>query len=136
MIKSEQHGHVLEFDDLTHRYYLTYKGEDKPTPLVSITTTNKAFPVAEGLIQWRVKNGISEYITGKKLSQAGAIGTICHELFTSAEEGKKVVVPDVPQIKNAYKLFESWREHSGKEDKVIQSEQIICSPHSSDCRQV
>jgi len=128
VIESKQHGHLLEFNAKTHRYYLTKKGEEKRWPLVSVTTTNRAFPMAEGLIQWRIKQGVEEAIAGQIMKRAGNIGTICHELFRKIEAGEKPNIPKIPEIENPIRLFNKWRQNVGEKDKVLMAEQFMCSP--------
>ena len=127
-IVSEKDGYKLEFNPKTHRYFLHIPGEPKRRPLVSVTTTNRGYPVAEGLIKWRIGQGIEEYISGQKLGKASAIGTFSHELFYKIEKGEPVDVPEVAEIQNIIELHKVWWDKVGYKDEVTHRENIMAHP--------
>lgn len=118
--------HVLEFNEGSHRYKLD--GER----VKGATTVNGAYPKAEALIRWMVKQGIEEYVNKSKMKRGGEIGTILHTFAECHEKG----LPFDPDLieKSPYKTeitrvisrFLGWRTNN--KDEIVLAENIVASP--------
>lgn len=123
--KSWDGKHVLEFNEGSHRYKLD--GER----VKGATTVNSAYPKADALVRWMVKQGIEEYVNKTLLTKGADIGTVLHTFAECYEKGlefdKKLVdlSPYKAEIERVLGRFLNWR--SGNKDKVLRMEDIVAS---------
>lgn len=117
--------HVLEFNEGSHRYKLD--GER----VKGVTTVNGAYPKAEALIRWMVKQGIEEYVSKSKMIKGGDIGTVLHSFAECYEKGlpfdQRLVEqsPYKTEIERVIGRFTTWRK--GNNDEVLAMEAIVAS---------
>lgn len=120
---SEINGHRLEFDEEKHKYILNN------IIVPGVTTILKtAYPTSPALIAWMIKEGIEEYKTGAKLKKAANIGTVVHEIIEKAEAGEKYEIPEIEEVKNCLKAYETFKKLRHPDERVIDAESIIASP--------
>jgi len=126
ILTSQHNGHLLEFNERTHIYRLD--GIIRP----GVTTVNKGgYPESEALIRWRIKQGIGEYETKAKATEAANIGTLVHEYAYLLDMGMPTddVQERIRKHKDADKIngcvdhLMSWR--ATNQDRVIAAENII-----------
>lgn len=117
--------HVLEFNEGSHRYKLD--GER----VKGATTVNSAYPKAEALIRWMVKQGIEEYVNKGMLTKGADVGTALHTFAECYERGipfNQNLVDQSPykaDIERCIARFLAWR--STNKDKVLGMEDIVAS---------
>lgn len=122
---SSDGNHVLEFNEGSHRYKLDGVG------VRGATTIGSAYPKAEALIRWMVKQGIEEYTTQAQKKKGGEIGTILHT-FAECYEKKLPFDPKLvtesgfhTECEQVIERFLTWRK--GNKDKIIASEELVAS---------
>lgn len=123
LLISESNGHRLEFDEKSHRYHLDGLSIPGVTGILK-----GGYPTSEGLIIWRIKQGIEEHLSGEKLKKAANIGTIVHDIIEKAEAGKPYEIPDIEEVRNCFGAYEDFKELRHPYEKVISAEEIIASP--------
>ncbi len=117
--------HVLEFNENSHRYKLD------GVRVKGATTVNSAYPKAEALIRWMVKQGIEEYVSKTKLEKGAAVGTVVHDFAECYETGKPFnqkqieLSPYKAEIERCIGRFLDWRKTN--KDKVLAMEDIVAS---------
>lgn len=127
VLKSTSHDgkHILEFNEGSHRYKLD--GER----VKGATTVNGAYPKAEALIRWMVKQGIEEYVNKGMLTKGADVGTALHSFAECYERGipfdQRLVdqSPYKADIERCIARFLTWR--GSNEDEVLAMEEIIAS---------
>lgn len=122
-IISESNGHRLELDQKGHKYRLD--GLIVP----GVTSIIKAgYPTSEALIVWRIKQGIEEHLSGEKLKRAANIGTIVHDLIEKAEGNKPYEIPEIEEVKNCWKAYQSFKESKPVDEEILAAEEVIACP--------
>lgn len=117
--------HTLEFNEGSHRYKLDGK------PVRGATTVGAAYPKAEALIQWMIKQGIEEYKSQSLKIKGGEIGTVLHTFAECYEKGlpfdQRLVdlSPYRTECERVIGRFLNWRQ--GNKDVVVRSEDIVAS---------
>lgn len=117
--------HVLEFNESSHRYKLDGNG------VRGATTIGSAYPKAEALIRWMIKQGIEEYTSQAKKKKGGEIGTILHKFAECYEDGTEFdtkLVTESPHQTECEKVIErflSWRKDN--KDTILDSEGLVAS---------
>lgn len=117
--------HILEFNESSHRYKLDGVG------VRGATTIGSAYPKAEALIRWMIKQGIEEYKTQAQKKKGGEIGTILHTFAECYEKGisfdSKLVTesPYPTECEQVIERFLTWRK--GNDDKIVASEELVAS---------
>ena len=126
--KSKDGQHELEFNPKSHRYKLDGKA------LPSVTTIIKMLPTPEALIKWRIKQGLEEYISGKKLFRAATIGGLVHAYIEKTESGEAPEEPkgeteeDTTKIRNCISLYKNqWKPQN--KDEILGLEKIVAAPN-------
>lgn len=117
--------HTLEFNEGSHRYKLDGK------PVKGATTVGQAYPKAEALIQWMIKQGIEEYKSQSLKTKGGDIGTVLHTFAECYEKGlpfdQRMVdlSPYKAECERVIGRFLEWRKSN--QDRVVRSEDIVAS---------
>lgn len=117
--------HVLEFNEGSHRYKLD--GER----VKGATTVGAAYPKAEALIRWMVKQGIEEYVNKTQLTKGADVGTALHTFAECYEKGipfdQRLIdlSPYKVDIERVIGRFLNWRKSNT--DKIVASEEIVAS---------
>lgn len=124
--KSSSKGHELVFieDEKIHEYTLD------GSPVIGVSDVKKAYPISEGLLQYKIKQGIEEHKTNKKLLKAASIGSVMHDYIHSLrlnlpfDMSKIDNHPDRKILLKRKDEAHKWIEKQGR-DKVLSAEQIV-----------
>jgi len=117
--------HLLEFNEGSHRYKLDGKS------IRGATTIGSAYPKAEALIRWMIKQGIEEYTTQAQKKKGGEIGTILHTFAECYEKGVPFdtrFVTESPfqtECEQVIERFTTWRKSNN--DVILHSEELVAS---------
>ena len=120
--------HTLTYFDKTHRYYFNDK------PVKSITGLGGAYPKAQQLIDWQIKQGKVQATAF--MNKASKIGTLVHEyiyhLRNNDHEALTKLKAQVDKHKSKTAIMhginaaQDWNKWS--ENKLEKAEIICCSP--------
>lgn len=139
IIRSESNGHTLVFydDNEPKERRHTYELDGRIVP--GVTDSKKGYPLSEALIRYKIKQGIEEHETGKKLKRAAGIGTHMHNyaharrLGLPWDDSEIIGHEDEQKIRHRFRMVDGWL--AKQTDKVVSAEQIIgfvCEGHRAD----
>lgn len=119
--------HTIELNPVTH----IYKLDGKRVP--GSTTVGATYPKGEGLIKWLIKQGIEEYESKKKLTQAAEIGKLVHHYSYCAalklpfDWALVDASDDAATIRECIRQFDDWH-FKHPEDEICFVESVVGLP--------